>query len=79
MNLFKSTDNHRNVNRNKKSAGGFFFHILGGKDLFFKQMKIYRLGELEEGADSSHIAWQEDGWLEKHSVLILAPKNVCAS
>lgn len=57
----------------------FFLHILGGKDLFFKQIKIYRLGELEENGDSSHTARQEDGWLEKHSVLVLAPKNVCAS
>lgn len=51
--------------KSKKSAGEYF-HILGGKDLFFKQMKIYRLGELEDGGDSSHTAQKEDGWLEKH-------------
>lgn len=42
-------------------------------------MKMCRLGELEEGGDSSHTARQEDGWLEEHSVLGLALKNVCAS
>lgn len=43
MNLFKSTDNHRNVNRNKMSAVDFF-HILAGKDLFFLANENIQIG-----------------------------------